>query len=119
MHLLHIVLFSIVLNVCYCVVYVWVVGRIEAGTLFILEILCSVLQILPLSHCRVTGRLYLNNYSEAWKTVRPVILYLRITLQAVALGGLVASVLATGPKIRGGILKGDKVRSTTSFGREQ
>jgi hypothetical protein len=43
----------------------------------------------------------------------------------VALGGLVVSVLATGPKVRGfkpgrgrWIFKGDKIRSTPSFGGE-
>jgi hypothetical protein len=39
---------------------------------------------------------------------------------SVALGGLVVSVLATGPKVRGfnGFLKVIKIRSTTSFGGE-
>jgi hypothetical protein len=40
----------------------------------------------------------------------------------VALGGLVVSVLATGPKVRGfdgdGFLRVIKIRSTTSFGGE-
>jgi hypothetical protein len=47
------------------------------------------------------------------------------TLFTVALGGLVVSVLATGPKVRGFKprpstmdFKGDKIRSTPSFGGE-
>jgi hypothetical protein len=36
----------------------------------------------------------------------------------VALGGLVVSVLATGPKVRDGFLRVIKIRSTTSFGGE-
>jgi hypothetical protein len=37
----------------------------------------------------------------------------------IALGGLVVSVLATGPKVRGAMdFKGDKIRSTPSFGGE-
>jgi hypothetical protein len=37
----------------------------------------------------------------------------------VVLGGLLVSVFATGPKVRGWMdFKGDKIRSTTSFGGE-
>jgi hypothetical protein len=43
-----------------------------------------------------------------------------IYLSTVALGGLVVSVLATGPKVRGfdGFLRVIQIRSTTSFGEE-
>jgi hypothetical protein len=41
-----------------------------------------------------------------------------ISAYAVALGGVMVSVLATGPKVRTMDFKGDKIRSTPSFGAE-